>query len=132
MFNYCFLILVLLLSDILTKWFVVTYAFPYSYNYGLVLGILGSFGGDFLIIGAVLILSILVFLRKNVEKDVLYKISGAIFFSGALGNVISRFYLGYVIDFLPGGFAGSFFNLADIYLFMGLTGITISQLRGRL
>jgi len=48
----------------------------------------------------------------------------AMIFAGALSNLIDRLYLGYVRDFLDLGL-GFTFNLADVYLAVGLVGVLL-------
>ncbi len=105
---------------------MTVFGFSYSRNYGLFFGFIGNRGSLSLIFGAISILAVVIFLRK---RDTFRVWSGAFFLSGALGNYFTKLFLGYVIDFLPGGFMGHFFNLADIYLFLGLIGIVISEMR---
>lgn len=147
---YPLVVLFLFSIDILTKWFVAFFGFPHVRNYGLLFGFIEDRGGLSLILGAISILTVVIFLRKRNTMKVdshaslfgrplrpldptwVYTVrvwSGTIFLSGALGNFITRLLLGYIIDFLPGGFTGRFFNLADIYLFTGLAGIIISEMR---
>lgn len=122
---------------------MAAFGFSYSRNYGFFFGFIDDRGSLSLILGAVSILAVFIFLRKKntlkvgfngspVDPTWVYTFrvwSGAVFLSGALGNFFMRLFLGYVIDFLPGGFMGQFFNLADIYLFTGLIGIIISEMR---
>lgn len=144
--NYSFVVLFLLFTDILTKWIVAAFGFSYNRSYGLLFGFIGDRGNLSLILGAISILTAIIFLRKRDtlkvglchrrggvplwrEFDTFRLWSGALFLSGALGNFFTRLFLGYIIDFLPGGFMGHFFNLADVYLFVGLIGIIISEMK---
>lgn len=129
MVNYSLVALLLIFTDILTKWLVKVFGFPYSRNYGLFFGFIEDRGNFSLILAVVSILAVLIFLSKNSTADKLFRISGTLFLSGAFGNFFTKLFLGYVVDFLPGGFFGHFFNLADIYLFLGLFGIIISEMR---
>lgn len=126
---YLLVVLFLFSIDILTKWFVAFFGFFHVRNYGLLFGFIEDRGVLSLILGAISILTAVIFLRKYSKTDGLFKVSSAVFLSGALGNFITKLFLGYIIDFLPGGFIGRFFNLADIYLFTGLIGIIISEMR---
>ena len=129
MTSYSLITLLLLFTDILTKWLVTVFSLPYSRNYGLFFGFIKDGGNFSLILGVTSILAVLIFLSKNSKADKLFRIASALFLSGAFGNFITKLFLGYIIDFLPGGFMGRFFNLADVYLFTGLIGIFISGMR---
>ena len=129
MVNYSLITLPLIFADILTKWLVTVFGFTYSRNYGLFFGFIGERKSLPLILGVISILTVVIFLRKCSKADRLFKVSSVVFLSGALGNFFTRLFLGYIIDFLPGGFMGQFFNLADVYLFVGLIGIIISEMK---
>jgi signal peptidase II len=73
-----------------------------------------------------LILIVLIFLKlKNDEK--MATLALTFILGGAAGNILDRLQFGAVIDFIQ--VFGFSFNLADIYLFVGILLMTISTLK---
>ena len=65
---------------------------------------------------------LLVFYRTNPINSTLLRLSLALQLGGALGNLVDRVRLGYVVDFLDVG-AWPVFNLADSAIVVGLIGL---------
>lgn len=144
-FKSCFVIcLLVIIIDQLTKWACVNYIeygsegieiFPFFnivhvYNYGAAFSFLASMGGwqryFFALISIVLSLVFLVLLLKTKKEDTWLRLSYTLFIAGALGNLIDRVFLGYVVDFLlfyikTDTFFWSYpvFNVADISVCCG-------------
>lgn len=144
-FKSCFVIcLLVIIIDQLTKWACVNYIeygsegieiFPFFnivhvYNYGAAFSFLASMGGwqryFFALISIVLSLVFLVLLLKTKKEDTWLRLSYTLFIAGALGNLIDRVFLGYVVDFLLfyikiDTFFWSYpvFNVADISVCCG-------------
>lgn len=144
-FKSCFVIcLLVIIIDQLTKWACVNYIeygsegielFPFFnivhvYNYGAAFSFLASMGGwqryFFALISIVLSLIFLVLLLKTKKEDTWLRLSYTLFIAGALGNLIDRVFLGYVVDFLlfyikTDTFFWSYpvFNVADISVCCG-------------
>lgn len=144
-FKSCFVIcLLVIIIDQLTKWACVNYIeygsegieiFPFFnivhvYNYGAAFSFLASMGGwqryFFALISIVLSLVFLVLLLKTKKEDTWLRLSYTLFIAGALGNLIDRVFLGYVVDFLlfyikTDAFFWSYpvFNVADISVCCG-------------
>lgn len=102
----------------------------YVENYG---GIFGLFQGhirEFTIISTILIIYVYVTELKNFNKYSSLTKLGVIFIvSGALGNMIDRFFRGYVIDMLDfRGIWQFIFNFADVYIHLGVYLIIISYI----
>jgi len=64
------------------------------------------------------------YIRKVQTPTLWVKFSFALIFSGAIGNLIDRLYLGYVRDFIDLRL-GFTFNFADAFLVVGLIGFLI-------
>ncbi len=102
------------------------------HNKGAAFSFLANSGGwqrwFFVILTTAVICSIIVwiFLQKQISKLLFF---GLIFvIGGALGNLIDRLYLGYVIDFLDFHFNHYHwpaFNIADSAIFMGVVCILL-------
>lgn len=108
----------------------------YIENSGAAFGILQNRKSLFIIITSIVVVSIIFFLVKypnDVNK--LMKISMVLLVGGAIGNLIDRIRLGYVIDFLsvklPWGYNFPVFNFADIFVVLGTISIMIMVLFNR-
>ena len=83
------------------------------------------FSGDrtfLIIISIVFIILLGVFYFFERKNGVLFHISIALIFGGAIGNMVDRFFLGYVRDFIQFDFWKNFpvFNVADMALTIGV------------
>lgn len=124
--------------DHLTKWWVSStmdyqqtipvfsfFSFVLVHNYGAAFSFLADAGGwqrwFFIAVGAVATVVIIQLLRKHAhEPRMAWAL--ALVLGGALGNVIDRVMLGYVVDFLYfhyQGFAWPAFNIADSAISVG-------------
>ncbi len=71
-------------------------------------------------VSLIAVIALIYLLRK--EKDLLTRISYLMIIAGALGNLIDRFRLGYVVDFLDFvifGYDFPVFNVADTFITVG-------------
>ncbi len=96
-------------------------SFTYVENTGMAFG-MGSGMTLFLAIASLALALILAFLlvRYRGKMHVLSKVALSLMIAGALGNVIDRFFLGYVVDFIRFDFVEfAVFNVADICVTMG-------------
>ncbi len=89
----------------------------YVENYGAAFGILQNKQLFFIIITVVIIAGIIIFMKSNKKLSKVMNISLALILSGAVGNLIDRIRLGYVIDFVDIKFGNFYdypvFNIAD-------------------
>ncbi len=106
MWKTVFISLVLVVLDQASKFFAITIK-----NYGGAFGILQGYRVFFILVAFVVIF-ILFYYRKMLTGIGYY--GGIFVFSGTIGNLIDRIFLGYVRDFIDLGFWPSF-NFADIY-----------------
>lgn len=113
-------------TRIISNFFRLTYV----ENYG---GIFGIFQGHirvFTVISTILIIYIYLTELKNFNKYTPLTKIGVIFIvAGALGNMVDRFFRGYVIDMLD--FRGIWqfvFNFADVYIHIGIYLVIIAYL----
>ncbi len=131
---------VLLALDLISKWLVVYYepamrfmflGIRYTLNKGIALSLLDSFGVSqqlalIFAISVVLLFYILhaafkIYQNNDVQGELLV-------IAGGLGNLVSRFWCGGVVDFIEihfFGFQSSVFNIADVLIAIGLTQIVI-------
>lgn len=91
----------------------------YVENFGAAFGILQNRKAFFIIVSFVVIIGILFLIfRGNYNLNSLMELSLIIFLGGAIGNLIDRIRLGYVIDFISFKFGKGYnfpvFNIADV------------------
>lgn len=95
----------------------------YVTNIGGVFGILSNQAFLIILTTAVGIAAILLYSRYTIFNRMLVKISLGLLLGGALGNLIDRLSLGWVVDFIDIGF-GQYrwptFNLADSAIVLGV------------
>lgn len=93
--------------------------FTYVENKGAAFGMFQNMQYLFAIIALVVVVGGLYFIHKE-KASKLSKISISMIISGAVGNVIDRIRLGYVVDFFDFKFIWSYvFNFADIMVVIG-------------
>jgi len=102
------------------------------FNTGISYGLFSG-GGDFqkwiLISLSILIIIFLLSLIRN-ESTILSKLSISFIIGGALGNVLDRFTYGAVVDFISlhaKGFSWYIFNIADMFIVLGVILFILSQ-----
>ena len=102
------------------------------FNTGISYGLFSG-GGDFqkwiLISLSILIIIFLLSLIRN-ESTILSKLSISFIIGGALGNVLDRFIYGAVVDFISlhaKGFSWYIFNIADMFIVLGVILFILSQ-----
>ena len=142
LFSFIFLTL-----DQLSKWFVVFYLelkhklylnlnnqfinFYMAWNKGINFGL---FEGDsvlqaYILAAVAVVISIVFFIWLKNSTSLFIQLLASLVIGGALGNAIDRLMYGAVADFINVTCCGLrnpySFNLADIFIFMGLVGILI-------
>ncbi|SHH35327.1 signal peptidase II [Caloranaerobacter azorensis DSM 13643] len=123
--------IILIIFDQLTKYLAVKFLLGknpipiiknylqlnYVENFGAAFGILQNKQLFFVVITIVVLAGIIVYIRKHTNISKPMKAALTILFSGALGNLIDRLRLGYVIDFIDVKFGKLYdfpvFNVAD-------------------
>jgi signal peptidase II len=98
-------------------------------NQGIAFGALSDGGPLILILVAVAMVLLLAYFATHARVRLLWLPVGAIL-GGAVGNVIDRVRLGYVVDFID-PIAWPAFNLADAFIVLGVIGFVILLGSGR-
>jgi signal peptidase II len=98
-------------------------------NQGIAFGALGDGGPLILILVAAAMALLLGYFATHARERLLWLPVGAIL-GGAIGNVIDRVRLGYVVDFID-PIAWPAFNLADAFIVLGVLGFVILLGSGR-
>ncbi len=93
-------------------------------------------GNTFLVmvISFMIIMGIILYIRKNKPSNKIEKISYSLILGGAIGNFIDRIIYGYVRDFIEIDIFGwdyPIFNLADVFVVVGVILLVIATWRGR-
>jgi signal peptidase II len=108
-----------------------------TYNTGAAFSFLADAGGWqrwFFTIMTIVISAVILFWIKQVPKDEkLTAVSLCLILGGALGNLIDRIYLGYVIDYIQvwlGSYPWPAFNIAEAAISVGATILILSSFIG--
>ena len=89
------------------------------YNTGVAFGMFQDMGMVFKVLNTIIAFLIMVFYPKLSEDDWFLKVALSMQFGGAVGNLIDRFMIGHVTDFVSvGNFA--VFNVADASVTLGV------------
>ena len=93
--------------------------FVHWYNTGVAFGMFQNLGMVFKVLNTIIAVLIMVFYPKLSEDDWFLKVALSMQFGGAVGNLIDRFTIGHVTDFVSiGNFA--VFNVADASVTLGV------------
>ncbi|NLA83997.1 MAG: signal peptidase II [Clostridiales bacterium] len=129
-----FLVLFIVATDRITKYITIRFLKPlrsitviksvlnltYVENHGAAFGILQNKRWFLIIIPIFIILAVTIYLLLHRKESLLTRISLAIIIGGAIGNLIDRVSLGYVVDMFQFMFINfPVFNFADIAVVCG-------------
>lgn len=109
------------------------FEFKYVENTGAAFGILKGKTFLFILMAALTIMIILVYLAMVDEEEPVVRIALVLILAGALGNLIDRLVLGYVIDYIhvfwaAKGWEWPVFNFADMIIDIGVVIIVLDFL----
>jgi len=108
------------------------FSFTYVRNTGAAFGILQGQKWLFLILTVLVLAAALWYLIRNKITNPVLLISGSAVWAGAVGNLIDRIRLSYVIDFLEVRFISfPVFNVADCCVVVGMIVLGFYILRGK-
>ncbi|SCG83521.1 signal peptidase II [Proteiniborus sp. DW1] len=128
---YAIISLVVVLLDQVTKFYAITslkgnapiviienfLQFNYVENFGAAFGILQNKKIFFIVMTTVVVIGIIIYIKTNTNLTTIMKIALSMVIGGAIGNLIDRIRLGYVVDFIDVNFWGLYdfpvFNIAD-------------------
>lgn len=134
MILWCIIIAALVIFDQLTKILVAgnmvlyesipvipkLFSLTYIHNYGAAWGMFSEHRWVFLIITAVALIIMPIILYRYRKLHFLFGFSLSMILAGAIGNMIDRVFLGYVVDFIEAVFIDfPIFNVADICVVVG-------------
>lgn len=89
----------------------------YVENFGAAFGILQNRKVFFVVMTTIVVIGIIIYIKTNINLTTIMKIALTMVVGGAIGNLIDRIRLGYVIDFVDVNFWGLYdfpvFNIAD-------------------
>ena len=96
------------------------FSFTYIHNYGAAWGMFSNHRWVFIILTAVALVIMPILLYKYRKVHFLFNFSLSLIIGGAIGNMIDRIGLGYVVDFLQATFIDfPVFNVADVCVVCG-------------
>ncbi|MBN1200436.1 MAG: signal peptidase II [Anaerolineae bacterium] len=104
------------------------FRFTHVHNKGAAFGLFPEGSSLFLIIALVVSVVIVYYYRKLPDGNLLLRVAMGLQMGGALGNVIDRIRLGYVIDFFHVDF-WPVFNVSDSCIVLGVALLTLELLR---
>ena len=134
MILWCIIIAALVIFDQVTKLLVAgnmalhesipvipkLFSITYIHNYGAAWGLFSEHRWVFLIITAAAIIVMPIILYRYRKLHFLFGFSLSMILAGAIGNMIDRVFLGYVVDFIEATFIDfPIFNVADICVTVG-------------
>lgn len=149
MLKYLWISLFVIIADQATKWIANTQlvyhqkveVLPYfdwflSYNKGVAFSFLANAGGwqrwFFLVLASIISVVLFLWIKKLKSNEKLEAIALTLILGGAIGNVIDRAILGYVIDFIQvwlGSYPWPTFNVADSAIFVGAIILILSGMK---
>ncbi|MBR7161417.1 MAG: signal peptidase II [Clostridia bacterium] len=92
----------------------------YIHNEGAAFGMLSGHRWIFMVITAAALIAMPIILYRYRKLHFLFGLSLSLFIGGAIGNMIDRVFLGYVVDFFEFTFVDfAIFNVADICVVCG-------------
>jgi len=103
-------------------------SFTYITNTGAAFGILPAFGTIFTFIAIIAVVAILLYYRRLASESVVTYLALGLQLGGALGNLVDRIRLGYVVDFIDFK-VWPVFNVADSSVVVGVALLALSILR---
>lgn len=123
----------LIIFDQLTKWISVFHLKPigridilsnifnleYIENSGAAWGLFNQYTWLLTLVSAIAVIGMIYLFKNNYMKNKFGKIALMLVISGAVGNLIDRAFLGYVIDMFSVDFLNFICNIADIYITIG-------------
>ncbi len=144
---YILLIILLIIADQVTKYLAVMNLEPietmpliqdvlhltYTENTGAAFSIFRNQKFFLIILTSLAMLGILIYLIKLIKtpSNILLKISLSMILAGGIGNIIDRFRLGYVVDFIDFRLINfAIFNVADIFIVIGAGLLLLDSLFG--
>lgn len=132
---WCVVMIVLIVAfDQITKYFAKSALYPdkakdfikgfvefrYVENTGVAFSMLSGGRWIFILLTAIVAVGILVYMFTKAQKNLWLYWSLGVIVSGAVGNLIDRIFLGYVIDFINPTFVNfAVFNIADCAVTLG-------------
>lgn len=103
-------------------------SFTYVENVGMAFGLFKNQRLFFIISTSLIAIVVLYFIFKMFRKYVFISVCLSMIFGGAIGNLIDRIRLGYVVDFIHFRFFPPVFNIADSAIVVGAIALSIAIL----
>ena len=106
------------------------FSLAYVRNTGAAWGILSGLNNWLIVLSVIMLIVFIIFRRSFLTDTLIHRIAAGFMMAGIVGNLIDRFRLGYVVDFLDfhPGFTFPTFNIADAAICAGAGLYIISQM----
>lgn len=129
-----FMIIVIVAIDQITKYFAKAALYPdgakdfirgfiefrYAENTGMAFSMFSGARWIFVVLTTVVVIAMVVYMFKKCQQNLWLYWTIGVLTAGAVGNLIDRIYLGYVIDFINPTFVNfAVFNIADCAVTLG-------------
>jgi signal peptidase II len=141
MIPYLFIIFAFL-ADRLTKWWAATYLAQHgptkftalfslgeTYNQGIAFGMLQGVGRWVGWLTVLIVLGMIGYMSRLPRSMGLLRLGLALVIGGAMGNLLDRVTTGMVLDFIVTPLRPGIFNVADLFIHLGLILAIIGTLR---
>jgi signal peptidase II len=138
---YFLFFFILLLIDQYTKWLFVQgltfnigcISFYLVYNTGIAFSMFEFLGEYLKYIQMFILIFLAIYIWKNEALKIYFKLPIVFIFAGGIGNIIDRFHMIGVVDFIAWKcyFDFAIFNMADIFINMGIFFAIIIILRNK-
>ena len=102
--------------------------FTYVENRGIAFGMFQNQRWFFIVATSIIAIVVLFFIFKMFKDYVLFTVCLSLIFGGAVGNIIDRIRLGYVVDFIHFNIFPPVFNIADSAVVVGAIALSIAIL----
>ena len=140
-----FIFLFLVLSDLLSKYFIFNYVDLYQFikinnyldithihNFGVSFGLFSQIISSFFLVCIGIMVIFFIIYLFLISRDIIERRGLFLIICGAIANIIDRSINGFVIDFIYFHFNQFYwpaFNFADIYISIGIIMIIINMLK---
>ena len=94
--------------------------FTFLKNTGAAYGIFGNSTALLSVVSILFIVAFVIYDIFNHQNNIWYSLGIGLIISGAIGNLIDRLFLGYVRDFISIRLFSFVFNLADLFITVGV------------
>ena len=139
-----FLIFLAFTADRLSKWWAAAYyaehgpttfhplfSLRQTYNRGIAFGMFQGIGPVVGWLTILVVIGLFIYLVRLPPEMRLLRVGMAVLIGGALGNLVDRLRAGQVLDFIETPLRPGIFNVADVFIYLGIFLILLASLFSR-